>query len=207
VADDEHDHDHEHEHGVLHYEGAEVDEPTLTLIAGAHKALADNLVLSRRYATLKDADKELLTASQRDVEAFAAWTPGFHAPGDMCAVCESPVDPLFTDKFAEGRIPYAAFVDDVPVHMRKECLAGFAAKLPRRSPQALDQLRRATTTDRTRPSAKLTQFFRHDVLLHPPFTLEDWANSVAEANQGKLDRSTARDIERLLSWVHAKLFH
>jgi hypothetical protein len=53
----------------------------------------------------------------------------------------------------------------------------------------------------------MAMFFRHDLLAHPAFGLEDWGNSVVEANPGGLDKGTLRDIDRLIRWVHARLFH
>ncbi|MFA5862064.1 MAG: hypothetical protein WDA16_10260 [Candidatus Thermoplasmatota archaeon] len=210
MADDDHEHDHdeEHEHGTLHFERSEVAQPTLTVIAALHPALADVLILAQRFDKLTEAEKADLASKQEAVEACVTWTPGFWAAGDMCAVCESPAPAIFEDRLVEGTLAYGAFIDDVPVHLRKDCIAGFAKKAPRRAPQTIDKLRRQYTRDRqARPSARLTQFFRYDLLSRPPFSLEDWANSVADANAEKMGRSDARDIERLIQWVHKRLFH
>lgn len=209
MTDEEHEHDdvEEHEHGTLHFERSEVAQPTLTMIAALHPALADDLILAQRFDKLNEKEKAELAAKQEAVESFVTWTPGFWAVGDRCAVCDSPTTPIFEDHFKEGKLAFGAFIDDVPVHLRNECIAGFATKVPRRAPQVIDKLRRQFTTDRARPSARLTQFFRHDLISQAPFSLEDWANSVAEANAETLGRSDARDIERLMNWVHKRLFH
>ena len=199
--------DEEHEHDALRFLKSDADEVTLGTLRVLHPYLADNLLLARRFDALNAEEKGLLEESQRAVEEHAAWMPGYHAQGDRCATCETPVPPLFSDRFESGSLPYGAFVDDIPVHARKECIEGFAARTGPRSPQARDRLRREFTLDRARPTARLTQFFRADALTRPPFGLEDWANSVAEANQGKLDKTTQRDIERLVRWVHKRLYH
>lgn len=203
------DEEHEHDHPAVAFVGSDVEERTLGDLRLLHPALADSLILCQRFASLSDAEKALLAEAQRHVEAFELWTPGYHAPGDLCAACGSPVLPLFTDKFGDHAKPlaYAPFVADVPVHARAECLQGILPKLGRRAPQQLDRLRREFSTVRDRPSAKLSQFFRHDYLTQPPFGLEDWANSVSEANSHKLDKSAMRDIEKLISYVHGKIFH
>lgn len=196
-----------HAHGALKLLKTDADDETIATLRVLHPALADNLLLSRRFPSLTDAEKEELAQLQVAVETHDAWSPGYHAPGDMCAGCGTPTRELFFDVFEQGALPYAAFWGDVPVHARKECLDKLVASAPRRAPQALDKLRRQHAKDLDRPTAHMSQFFRHDVLRHPPFELEDWANSVAGANDGKLDRQTARDIERLLAWVHQKLYH
>ena len=200
-------HSHAHEHGALRFLKADADDETIASLRVLHPALADNLLYARRFPSLTDDEKKALAETQRAVETHGDWTPGYHAEGDLCATCGTPTHVLWNDVFEGGALPYAAFVSDVPVHAREECVRGFGAKLPRRSPQALDKLRRGATKDRDRPTAHMTQFFRHDVFAHPPFELEDWANSVAEANQGKLDRATMRDMERLMHWVHHRLYH
>src|SRR5439155_16385111 len=114
----------------------------------------------------------------------------YHSDSDLCVVCGSPVPALFLDRFEGGQtLAYAPFVADVPVHARKECLERVGEKLGRRAPQQLDRLRREFTLERGRPSARMAQFFRADALSHPPFDLEEWANSLAEANRDKLDRA------------------
>jgi hypothetical protein len=192
----------EHDHPQVRFVKTEVDPVTLGALRLLHPALADNLLLCQRFDALNEDEKRLLTESQAGVESFPAWTPGFHAAGDMCAACGTPVQPLFTDRFERGKLAYAAFVGDVPVHARKECIGSAPAPA---SPQARDQLRRRLTMDRARPSARMAQFFRADALAKPPFELEDWANGVAHAND--LDKATVREVERLLAWVHGKLFH
>lgn len=197
----------DHEHAPLRFLKADANDETLASLRVLHPALADNLLYARRFPDLTDEEKKALVETQRGVETHPAWTPGYHVDGDLCATCGTPTQALWSDVFDAGALAYGAFIDDVPVHARPECVGGFAAKVPRRSPQALDKLRRATTRDHSRPTARMTQFFRHDVFAHPPFELEDWANSVAEANQGRLDRGTMRDVERLLHWVHHRLYH
>lgn len=206
---DAHDHEgtSEHSHGTLRFLHADANDETTAYLRPLHPALADNLLYSRRFAKLNDAEKASLLESQRAVETYGAWSVGYHASGDICATCGTPTSAIFTDVFESGTLPYGAFIDEVPVHARKECIEGFAQKLPRRSPQALDKLRRESTRDRDRPGARMVQFFRHDVLAQPPFELEDWANSVAEANGGRLPKAQMRDVERLLHWVHHRLFH
>lgn len=197
----------DHEHAPLRFLKADADDETVASLRVLHPSLADNLLYARRFPSLTEDERKALVETQRAVETHAGWTPGYHAEGDKCATCGVPTHAIWMDVFDAGSLPYAAFIDDVPVHAREDCVEGFAAKLPRRSPQALDKLRRESTRDRDRPSARMTQFFRHDVLAHPPFELEDWANSVAEANQGKLDKATMRDVERLLHWAHHRMYH
>lgn len=197
----------DHSHGALRFLKADADDETVASLRVLHPSLADNLLYARRFPSLNDDEKKALVETQRAVETHGDWTPGYHSDGDLCATCGTPTHVLWNDVFENGALPYAAFVQDVPVHAREACVRGFGAKLPKRSPQALDKLRRETTKDRDRPTAHMTQFFRHDFLTHPPFELEDWANSVAEANGGRLDRATMRDMERLLHWAHHRLYH
>lgn len=197
----------DHSHGTLRFLRADANDETTALLRPLHPSLADNLLYARRFETLNEAEKQALLDAQRAVEAYSAWSVGYHSNGDVCATCGTPTSPVFTDVFDSGALPYAAFIEEIPVHARKECLDGFGARLPRRSPQALDKLRRETTRDRDRPSPRMAQFFRHDVLAQPPFGLEDWADSVSEANGGKLEKAQMRDVERLLHWVHHRLFH
>lgn len=197
-----------HDHGKVTFAGSATSQPTLTALRALHPALADNLILAARYAELGDDERRLLLETQRAVEAFAGFALGYYAASDRCAGCAMPIlDPLFVDRYDGAELPYGAFIDDVPLHARKECLDAFVQKHPRRPPQLLDKLRREHTLDRQRPSAHMALFFRADAMKHGAFGLEDWANSVAAANEGKLDKTTARDIERLLHWVHGKLFH
>lgn len=199
-------HAHDHEHGKVGFERTESEEAAVTAIEATHPALARNLRLARRFSELGADEKAALASSQREVETFPAWTPGYHSEGDSCAACGKATSPLFRDITTSGALAYAAFVDDVPVHPTRACLDAFAAKFPKRAPMVLDKLRREHARDRTRPSARMSQFFRADLLERSPFGLEDWANSVAEANPA-LDKAARRDIERLLQFVHHRLFH
>lgn len=203
----EHDDEHDHRHGTLTFQKADATDDAIGAIRVLHPALADVLLLSRRFSDLGADEKAELERLQKAVELHPEWAPGYHAPGDMCATCGTPTHVLWDDVFEEGRLPYGAFIGDVPVHAKRECIDGFARVAPRRAPQIMDKLRRANAKDLDRPTAHMTQFFRHDVLAHPPFGLEDWANSVADANGGRLDRQTMRDIDRLIAWVHARLYH
>jgi hypothetical protein len=202
VADDADEHDHED----VAFERCEVDEAVVGALDATHPPLARNLRLARRFAELSDDERTGLVASQREVEAFAAWCPGYHSEGDACAACGEPTAPLFRDVTSRGALAYAAFVDDVPVHPTRACLDGFAKKHPKRAPQLLDRLRREHARDLARPSARMSQFFRADLLERSPFGLEDWANSVAEANP-QMGKAGRRDVERLLQLVHRRLFH
>lgn len=202
-----HDHEHGHDHGVLHYKGVEVTEETLKELMALHPPLAANLGLARRLAELTDDERQRLPGIQREVETYPVWTPGYHAPGDRCATCGKETQPLFVDLFEEGTLPYGAFVATLPVHPTEACIGGFARVRPDTSPRALDMARRTLVKDLDRPSPTMSQFFRHDLFAHPPFALEDWANSVAAANKDRLDRATVRDMERLLVWVHGRLYH
>jgi hypothetical protein len=204
---DEHGDHGEHDHGTLTYQGAEVTDATLAQMRELHPTLAENLDLTKRFADLTPEEKEKATLTQRKVEGFATWTPGYHSAGDRCAACGKLTEPLFSDRFAQGVLSYGAFVANVPVHPTRECIAAFARANPIVSAQKVDRLRREFTKDTARPTASITQFFRHDVLTHPPFGLEDWANSVAAANEKGLDKGTMRDMERLMGFVHRKLFH
>lgn len=208
MADHDHAHDdeHGHDHGALRYLGAQVSDETLARMKDAHPALAENLELTRRFAELTDEEKEKAVLSQRKVEGHAAWTPGYHSAGDRCAACGKSTIPLFSDRFEQGALAYGSFVANVPVHDEPACLAAFAKAHPRLSPRDVDKLRREFTKDMNRPTASMSMFFRHDVLTHPPFGLEDWANSVVEANPG-LDKATMRDMERLMHWMHQRMFH
>ena len=199
--------DHGHDHGQLHYEGSEVDDATLARLQELNPPLAESLAATRRWAELTDEEKKAQPEKQRAVEAFLGWTPGYHADGDRCAACGQPTTALFADRFQEGTFRYAAFIANLPVHATKECLDAFPKKRPDLSPRGVDRARRELTRDLNRPSAGMSQFFRHDVLEHPPFGLEDWANSVFEANPKGLDKVTVKDIERLMHWVHHRLFH
>lgn len=201
----EHDHD-AHDHGTLTYLGSRVDHATLAALRELHADLAENLALTARFPELTPEEKEAAGATQRKVEGFATWMPGYHAEGDRCAGCGKATTPLFFDRFDQGELGYGAFVANVPVHPARACVAAFAKAHPRVAPRDVDRLRRAHTRDMARPSASMSQFFRHDVLTHPPFALEDWAHSVAEANDG-LDKATLKDMERLLTWMHRRLFH
>lgn len=204
--EDAHDHDHEHDHGALAFTRTEVSDDTLARLREQHADLAANLELTRRFADLSDEEKEQAILTQRKVEGHAAWTPGFHAPGDTCGACGKATIPLFTDTLEQGAIPYGAFVAGVPVHPEPACIAAFAKAHPNPSPRDVDRLRRAHMKDLARPSPTVAMFLRHDLIAQPPFGIEDWANSVAEANPD-MGRATTRDIERLMQWVHRKLFH
>jgi hypothetical protein len=207
MADDGHDEHEHHDHGTLRYEGADVDDATLALLLDLNPALAENLTLTRGWSALSEEDRKRAPETQRKVEHFEGWTPGYHSPGDRCATCGKAVEPLFTDRFEAGVIAYAPFISNLPVHARKECLDGFRKARPNLAPRAVDLARRELTKDLARPSAGMSQFFRHDVLLHPPFSLTDWADSVMEANPQGLDKPTMKDMERLLQWIHGRLFH
>lgn len=197
-------HEHHHHHGELHYIGADVAPPTLETLRAARPELARNLELCARFADLTTEEKAELLVAQTQVEQSVSWVPGYHSPGDSCVSCGAGTVALFADRYEEGELPYAAFLGGLPVHPTEACLA----KAPRGlAPNKLDQARRKVMKDLNRPSPGMSMFFRHDVLAHPPFGLEDWANSVAEQNDGKLDRATMRDMDRLLSWVHARLYH
>lgn len=204
MADHEHD---EHDHGTLHLLGAEASDGTLAMLREMHPALADNLELTRGWASASEEDRKRAPEMQRKVEHFEGWTPGYHSAGDACATCGGAVGPLFVDRFQEGTLAYAPFISNLPVHPTKACLDGFRKARPDLSPRAVDLARRQLTKDLARPSAGMSQFFRHDVLMHPPFSLEDWADSVVQANPQGLDKPTMKDMERLLQWVHGRLFH
>ena len=202
-----HDHAHDHSHGEVHFLFTDVTDGALAQIRETHAPLADALDLARRWATLTDEEKKGAAERQQLVEKHEGWMPGFHAEGDRCATCGLPTLPLFADKLEEGELPYAAFQRGLPVHATKACLDGFAAKRPDASPRGLDKARRELMRDLERPTPRMSQFFRHDLLAHPPFGLEDWANSVASANESSLGRSSMKDIERTARWVHGRLFH
>lgn len=202
-----HEHAHDHDHEQIFFLSTEVTDGALAQIRETHPALADALELTRRWGQLADDEKKSAPEKQRLVENADLWMPGYHAEGDRCATCGQPTLPLFADRFQEGEIPYAAFVRGLPVHATRACLDGFAVARKDLSPRGLDKARRGTMRDLERPSPKLTQFFRHDVLAHPPFGLEDWATSVVEANAEGVDRKAMNDIERLARWLHQRLFH
>lgn len=198
---------HDHDHGTLTFQGTEVAEETLKELLALHPLLAANLSLTRRFAELSEEEKQKLPGMQRQVETYPVWLPGFHAEGDRCATCGKETAPLFVDRYLEGALPHGAFVAGLPVHATEACIGGFAKAHPNTAPRAMDIARRKLVKDLDRPTPTMSQFFRHDVLAHPPFGLEDWANSVFAANPKGLDRQTVRDIERLMHWVHHKVFH
>jgi hypothetical protein len=200
-------HDHDHAHGEVHFLFTEVTDGAIAQVRETHAPLADALALAQRFATLTDDEKKDAAAKQALVEKHEGWMPGYHADGDRCATCGLPTLPLFIDKLQEGELPYAAFQRGLPVHATRACLDGFAKARPDASPRGLDKARRDIMRDLDRPTPRLSQFFRHDLLAHPPFGLEDWAESVAGANEEGLGRSAMKDMERLLRWVHQRLFH
>ena len=202
-----HDHEHEHDHGEMHFLQTEVTDGTLAQVRETHAALADVLDLTRRWGQLEDAQKQDAAQKQQAIEHAELWTPGFHAAGDRCGACGMPTLALFADKFQEGELPYAAFARGLPVHATRECLDRLPTVRKDASPRGLDKARRETMRDLDRPSPRMSQFFRHDVLAQPPFGLQDWADSVAEANPDGIEKAMMRDIERLARWVHARLFH
>lgn len=202
----EHEHD-DHEHGELHYLSTEVTDGAIAQVRETHPALAEALDLSRRWATLTDDEKKSVPEKQVAVEQAEGWMPGYHSEGDKCATCGMPTLPLFADKLQEGELPYAAFLHGLPVHATKACLDGFFPKVRDVSPRGIDKARRGLMRDLERPTSKMSQFFRHDLFAHPPFNLEDWADSVASANPAGLGRQSMKDIDRLLRWVHQRLFH
>ncbi|HUR69626.1 MAG TPA: hypothetical protein VM370_10300 [Candidatus Thermoplasmatota archaeon] len=200
------DHD-EHDHGVIHFQGTDVTDGALAQIRETHAPLADALDLTRRWTQLSEEEKKGAIEKQTAIETHEAWMPGFHAPGDRCAACGLPTLALFTDRMQEGEIPYGAFVHGLPVHATKACLDALAKQKRDHSPRGLDKARRELMRDLDRPSPRMTQFLRHDLLAHPPFGLEDWGNSVAEAQKDGLSKSAMKDIERLMRYVHQRLFH
>jgi hypothetical protein len=209
MAAEEHDHDeHAHDHDDVSYAGTDVTDDALERVRATHPTLAENLDLARRFKDLDDAGRKRLVETQALLEGVPGWAPGYHAEGDKCAACGEPVAALFTDRFSNGgTLEHAAFLYDLPVHVDPKCIDGLRAKVPRPAPQVLDRLRRESMAAGARPRARMVNFYRHDVLAHSPFGLEDWANSVAEANPDGLDRATKNDMERLLHWVHARLYH
>lgn len=203
-----HDDHEEHDHGTLTFQGTDVPADLLAQIKETNASLAGLLEMTTRWSELTEAEKKEAALTQIIVEKSEGWTPGFFAEGDMCAACGKATAPIFTDRFESGKIVYGPFLRGLPVHPTKACLDGFSAKVKDVSPRGLDKARRALTRDLDRPSPKMTQFFRHDILAHPPFSLEDWANSVAEAQKEEgLGKGAMKDIERLLRWVHQRMFH
>ena len=201
---DEHDHEHGHSHGDLKFIGVDVADATLETLRSDRPELARNLELSRRFSDLLTEEKAELLITQTQIEQSSSWVPGYHSEGDKCVSCGKPTVPLFGDRFETGELAYAAFLGGLPVHPTSACVEIAPRGL---APNKLDQARRGVMRDLTRPSPGMTQFFRHDVLSHPPFGLEHWADSVAEANPKGLDKQTMKDMDRLLQWVHARFFH
>lgn len=209
MADEAHD-DHDHHHEQLGYDGVDVDEATLERLRALHPSLAENLGLARRFKDLSEDERKKLVQTQSLVEQASAqgWAPGYHVAGDKCAACGGETAALFADRYTNGAtLEHAAFLYDLPVHADSACLEALRAKVPRPAPQVLDRLRRESMQGGARPRARMVNFYRHDVLAHSPFGLEDWANSVAAANPAGLDRATKNDLERLLHWVHARVYH
>ena len=203
--EDEHDHDHEHED--VTFLTTEITDGSLAQIRATHPALADLLDITRRWGQATDEEKKSAAEMQTKLETEGAWTAGYHAAGDKCGACGMPTLALFADKFQEGELPYAAFARGLPVHAKKECLDQLPVVRKDQSPRGLDKARRETMRDLERPSARMTQFFRHDLLSQPPFALDDWAESVVKANPDGIDKHAYRDIEKLARWIHGKLFH
>lgn len=203
----EHDHEEEHEHGKLHFETSEVADAELATIRETNAPLADCLDLTRQWAALSEDERKPAADKQTAVEASEDWMPGYHADGDRCASCGKPTAALFTDRFQEGALVYSAFHRGLPVHPTRECLDGAVKARPDVSPRGLDKARRELMRDLERPTPRISQFFRHDVFAHPPFGLEDWGDSVAEAQKYGMEKSSMREIEKLLRYVHRRLFH
>jgi len=203
------DHDHHH-HAPVSFRHVRIDDAALALIRTTRSALGD-LLADIREAPAEgeehdEATREALGKAHAAADEDALWVLGYHAAGDKCLVCGEATSALFDDVFAEGTLPWAAFVSGLPVHPQAACLAAVDEALPDRSPRGIDRRRRELMVDLDRPSPAMATFFRTDTLAHASFDLEDWANSVAEANP-KMARSMARDIERQLHWVHDALYH
>lgn len=208
MAEHDHDHDdHEHDHGTIRFTGTDVTDGTLAQIRETNAPLAECLELTRRWSALSEDEKKSAPEKQNAVEMHDGWMPGYHAEFDRCATCGQPTLPLFTDRFGDGEIAHAAFLRGLPVHATRACLDGFAKTRPDASPRGLDKARRELMRDLDRPAPKMTQFFRHDLLAHPPFSLEDWGDSVAEAQRTGLDKGSMREIEKLMRYLHRRLFH
>lgn len=207
MAQHAHEHDDEHEHEDVTFLTTDVTDGALAQIRGTHPALADLLDITRRWGQATDEEKKSAAEMQTKLETDGPWTPGYHAAGDRCAACGMPTLALYADKFQEGELPYAAFARGLPIHATRDCLDKLATVRKDTSPRGLDKARRETMRDHERPTPRMTQFFRHDLLSQPPFALDDWANSVAEANPDGIDKQSFRDIEKLARWVHGKLFH
>lgn len=197
-----------HDHGEAVYAGADVADDTLARLQTLHPTLAENLALARAWKDLDAEKRKSAATTQALVEQTPGWAPGYHADGDKCAGCLKPVEPLFTDRFENGgALHYVATLFDLPVHADAACLDALRAKVPRPSPMILDRLRRESIAVGNRPTARMANFYRHDVLAHPPFNLEDWANSVAAANPEGFERAMKKDMERTLMWVHHRVYH
>ena len=201
-----HDHEH-HEHEDVHFLHTEVTDGALAQIRETHPDLADLLDITRRWGQTSDEEKKAAAEKQQTIEKADPWVPGFHAAGDKCASCGMATLPLFTDKYQEGELPFAAFRRGLPVHATRDCLGRYDSVRKDQSPRGFDKARRETMRDLDRPSPRMSQFFRHDVLSQPPFGLEDWGNSVIEANPDGLDKKAMHDVERCARWVHQNLFH
>ncbi len=198
-------HDHGHHHDDVAFDATEVADDTLRALDASHPALAEVLSLTRRWRDLSPTERADAVAKQAHLEDEGPWHVGFHAEGDRCAVCGETTRALFEDRLVGGAsVPFAAFAADLPVH--PACAAGFAAKFPRLAPAVIDRARRSLVADFDRPASRVASFFRHDLLQHGPFALEDWANSVAEAN-ATLTRAQARDIDKCLHWLHHRIHH
>lgn len=198
--DDEHDHDHS-----VALEGTDVDDETLKLLDVANPNLSEILSLTRRLSELTEAEKEDAARLHTSLEEEGPWVPGFHAEGDLCAVCEESVPALFSDRMKDGAepIPYSAFAADLPVHVA--CIPKFDEKYPRLAPRVLDQARRKLMRDLDRPTASMAAYFRTDLLRHDGFDLEEWADSVFEANEDEMTRGLQRDVEKCIRWVHHRI--
>lgn len=202
-----HEHGPDHEHEDLTFLMTEVTDGALAQIRETHAPLADLLDITRRWGQASDEEKKSAAELQQKIENEGPWTAGYHAAGDRCGACGMPTLALYADKFQEGELPYAAFLSSLPVHATKACLDKFPTARKDVSPRGLDKARRETMRDLERPSPRITQFFRHDLLSQPPFALDDWAESVIKANPDGIDRQALRDIEKLARWVHGRLFH
>ncbi|HET6405647.1 MAG TPA: hypothetical protein VFH78_13470 [Candidatus Thermoplasmatota archaeon] len=202
-----HEHEHDHGHEEVHFLFTDVTDGALAQIRDTNAPLAELLDITRRWGQATDDEKKAAAEKQQAVERAEGWLPGYHSEGDRCASCGMPTLALFADKFQEGELPYAAFLRGLPVHATRDCLDRFATVRKDASPRGLDKARRETMRDLERPTPRMSQFFRHDVLAQPPFELEHWANSVAEANPDGLDKHSFRDVEKCARWVHQRLFH
>jgi len=203
-----HDHDHEdHEHADLVFERVEAEDADVETLKPLQPHLAVTLMLGRRAKELNEEEKKaFIENAEKALEG--AFVAGFHAEGDTCAACGEPTRALFKDVFEGGAsLEYAVFASELPVH--PTCAADLVAEHPKLAKRDHDRLRREHLGEMgARPSPEMATFFRRDLVAHPSLDVHAWVESVWRENREVSDnpRAFSRDLQRLLDYVHDRVF-